>query len=277
MLKSILLGLDGSSWSQSALELGLRWARGSNALLVGLGVIDEPTICQGEPVPLGASGFKKDRDERRLSEARQKVEQFLSQFTLRCADAKVASKVLKCSGVPWQQITLEAQRFDLVLLGQESHFHFETQEEADDTLQQVLKHSPRPVVMAPRVAPPEGPALIAYDSSLPAARVLHAFVGAGMSGLSAVHVVSIAADHVEAATRVDRAAEFLRFHDLAVQTHVITSSSSPADVLQSEARRLNAGLLVMGAYGQSTLREFFFGSVTRTLLRESTAPLFLYH
>jgi nucleotide-binding universal stress UspA family protein len=33
----------------------------------------------------------------------------------------------------------------------------------------------------------------------------------------------------------------------------------------------------MGAYGRSTLREFFLGSVTSTLLEQATVPLFLYH
>jgi nucleotide-binding universal stress UspA family protein len=33
----------------------------------------------------------------------------------------------------------------------------------------------------------------------------------------------------------------------------------------------------MGAYGQPTLREFFLGSVTRTVLTRATVPLFLYH
>lgn len=277
MLRSMLLGLDASAWSQSAVELGLRWAGGANTLVAAIGIIDEPTICQAEPVPLGASGFKKERDERRLAEARGQVEQFLSQFALRCAEAQVACKLLESPGMPWQQITLEAQRFDLIILGQESHFHFETREEPDDTLQEVLRHSPRPVVMVPRALPPEGPVLVAYDGSLPAARALHAFVGAALPVPSAVHVISIAAEHIEAARRADRAAEFLRFHDRQVHVHALASTAPPARVLQSEARRLNAGLLVMGAYGQSTLREFFFGSVTRTLLRESTTPLFLYH
>jgi nucleotide-binding universal stress UspA family protein len=33
----------------------------------------------------------------------------------------------------------------------------------------------------------------------------------------------------------------------------------------------------MGAYGQPRIREFFLGSVTQTLLKESPVPLFLYH
>ena len=49
------------------------------------------------------------------------------------------------------------------------------------------------------------------------------------------------------------------------------------EAILDQARQLDAQLLVMGAYGQPTLREFFLGSVTRTALRKSTIPLFLYH
>jgi nucleotide-binding universal stress UspA family protein len=42
-------------------------------------------------------------------------------------------------------------------------------------------------------------------------------------------------------------------------------------------QQVDASLLVMGAYGRSPLRECFGHSVTRTLLRESPVPLFLYH
>jgi nucleotide-binding universal stress UspA family protein len=40
---------------------------------------------------------------------------------------------------------------------------------------------------------------------------------------------------------------------------------------------LRADLIVLGAYRHSPVREFFFGGVTRSLLRGSPAPLFLAH
>ena len=40
---------------------------------------------------------------------------------------------------------------------------------------------------------------------------------------------------------------------------------------------LDAGMLVMGAYGQSVLREFFLGSVTRMILQECRVPVFCFH
>jgi nucleotide-binding universal stress UspA family protein len=48
-------------------------------------------------------------------------------------------------------------------------------------------------------------------------------------------------------------------------------------VIQEHVRSLGAALLVMGAYGQPVLLEFFVGSVTRTMLQASPVPLFLFH
>ena len=58
---------------------------------------------------------------------------------------------------------------------------------------------------------------------------------------------------------------------------MLESSAPPAKVILEQIGRLNAGLLVMGAYGQPGLREFFLGSVTRTLLQETPVPLLLFH
>ena len=52
---------------------------------------------------------------------------------------------------------------------------------------------------------------------------------------------------------------------------------SPARVLLELTRIAAPGLLVMGAYGQPGIREFFLGSMTRTLLEKGTVPMFLFH
>ena len=45
MLRSVLVGMDGSEYSTAA-----------------LGIIDAPTISKPEPVPLGGSAYKVHRD-----------------------------------------------------------------------------------------------------------------------------------------------------------------------------------------------------------------------
>jgi len=50
-------------------------------------------------------------------------------------------------------IFLEAQHYDLIMLGQQTFFHFETQDTSDDTLSVVVKQSPCPVVAVPATLP----------------------------------------------------------------------------------------------------------------------------
>lgn len=277
MLRSILIGLDGSVYSRTAVELGLRWARQSDAILVGLSVLDEQTIRHPEMVPLGGMAFKEHRDEVLLADARRKVEEFRAAFVGQCAAAGVRCQVLEDTGLPAEQIILEAQRYDLILLGQQTYFHFETERSPDDTLRRVLRSSPRPVVSVPEKLPEGRAVVVAYDSSLQAARTLQVFQAVGWTGAAEVHVVSVAAEAEVAQQHAERGHAFLRHHDVPAEAHALVSAEPPARVILEQVRQRNAGLLVMGAYGHSALREFFFGSVTQAMLRECPVPLFLYH
>ena len=129
MLTSILIGLDGSAYSDVAVELGIQWAKRFNAVLVGLGIVDEPTICKREPVPLGGASYKLERDAQLLADGRRKVEEFLKRFGAQCAAAGVAYQEVEDVGMPYDEILRESHRYDLVLLGHETHFHFETSDE----------------------------------------------------------------------------------------------------------------------------------------------------
>lgn len=284
MLRSVLVGLDGSDYSRSAIEVGINLARKTGALLVGLGVVDEPSIREAEPRLLGGGVPYAEPVlyQERIKSARRQVEQFLAQFSLRCAESGVSSKVLEDVGLPHEQIELEAQRYDLILLGQQTQFHFETQKGYDDTVRRVLKNSPRPVVAVPaelKIQPgaPGNSVIVAFDGSLQAARALHAFQSTGLAGSSPAVVVSINPEQGEAARTAERAIDYLRFHDVKAEARAIGSTDDAAQILLAEASHRNAGLIVMGGYGQPTLREFFLGSVTRKMLGESPVPLFLYH
>jgi nucleotide-binding universal stress UspA family protein len=276
MARSILVGLDGSSQTSSAAELGIRWAKRSNALLVGLGIIDEPEIVQPVCVPPGGAAYQERRNRTLLADARHKVDAFLQQFAIRCAEAGVSCKLLEDVGLPSEQIMLEAQRYDLIVLGQNTHFAFETQQGPDLTLQEVLRQSPRPVVAVPEKPRAGTNVVVAYDGSLQAARALQAFQGVGAQG-SPVHVVCALPNQVEAARCGSRAVDFLGFHGIKAELHAIGTSEKPGPVVLKESQNLNAGLVVMGAYGRSVWKDFLFGSVTRTMLTDSNIPLFLYH
>jgi nucleotide-binding universal stress UspA family protein len=278
MLRTMLIGLDGSEASTAAVKLGIDWAGRTKALLVGIGILDEPTIARAAPVMLGGEPYSDPVLYReRMHDARRQVEQFLEKFSLDCASAGVAFKVLEEVGLPSQEILREAQRYDAILLGTTTRFHFEVQASTDDTLCRVIRDSAGPVVTVPAFARHGSTTVVAFDGSLQAARSLRAYVATGLGESSPVHVLSVGPDKVEAARTAERAIDYLRHHMLVAEAHTLATGQPPAQAILQFADKLDAGLIVMGAYGQPVLREFFIGSVTATLLKESQFSLFLSH
>ena len=138
-------------------------------------------------------------------------------------------------------------------------------------------HAPRPVVVVPETVGAGEAVVIAYDGSLQASRALYAFEASGLGRGRDVHVVSIGSEHSLASAQADRVVEFLAYHEIKAVPTVITSADAPAATLLDRARVFGAGLIVMGVYGQPILREFFVGSTTRTMLKETPVPLFVSH
>jgi nucleotide-binding universal stress UspA family protein len=283
MLGSILIGLDAPDHAVVLTELGIRWAQRTGATLVGLGIVDEPGIRSIEPA--WAVGGTPGKDpvyymgyEPRLAEVNRQVGQLLDQFAARCAAAGVSHAERKVVGSPHDLIAAESQSCDLVLLARGFHFRFTAQDdEGAEALRNVLKDTPRPIVVVPATPPPDGPVAIAYDGSLQAARALWAFQATGLGESGRVDIISVGARDAEAAQHADRAREFLGFHKIDATPLALESSASTARVILEQSGRLGAGLLVMGVYGQPTLREFIVGSVTRTVLSESPVPIFCFH
>jgi nucleotide-binding universal stress UspA family protein len=276
MLRSILIGLDGSADGDAALGLGLRWAKRYDAVAAGIAVADEPGVYASEAA-LFAEAYTRPAADTLVQREHRRAARALRRFALCCEAEGVRYKLIEGSGSPRSQILTEAQRFDLVVLGRRTHFAYGCDESPDDTLSSVLKESPRPVVVAPH-DPAEGEAaVVAFDGSLQASRALYAFEASGLARLRTVHVLSVAAE-AEGATRIaDRAIEFLRAHEIVARAVPVATKLDTAGVILARARDLNAGLLVMGAYGKPGLREFFLGSVTREVLEEGRIPTFFFH
>jgi nucleotide-binding universal stress UspA family protein len=279
MLKSLLIGMDGSDDGRPVLELGLRWAKRFDALAVGIAVVDEPGILTSEAVLFtgGHHWHTTDTAAPRLSHSRHRAEETLEQFARRCGEAGVTWRTLEGVGSPYVQILMEAQYFDLILLGLETHFDYGHEGEPDETLSKVLRDSPRPVVAVPKAPGGDESVVVAYDGSLQASRTLYAFEASGLGRSQEIHVVSVAPDTRDAAVTANRAVGFLRLHGIEATSEPVGSPSPAAELILGKVRDFKAGLLVMGAYGQPALREFFLGSVTRSVLKATPVPVFCYH
>jgi nucleotide-binding universal stress UspA family protein len=275
VLRRVLVALDDSPYSETATTLAVEWGSRFGARLIGLAILDTASVLRREFVPMGASSFKKERDEALLADAQQHAMHFLSRFQQRCSEAGVAAETFEEVGDAGECILRQAHQCDLVVLGRETHFHFETQDAPDATLAQVLRNSPRPIVVVPRELPTEKGTgiLVAYDGGGQAGRTLQAIQLLGLADGETIHVVSINRDSWKAEGVTDLAARFLESHDIPYQLHTAESKEEPAGIVLDKLRTVRPRLLVMGAHGHHPLRDLFASSVTRAVLRACPVPV----
>ncbi|MBA4752940.1 MAG: universal stress protein [Sphingopyxis sp.] len=137
---------------------------------------------------------------------------------------------------------------------------------------------PAPVLALPEtkeIADLDTPAMVAWNGSLEAANALRQAVPL-LRDSSSVVLVTVGAD--EGRIDAEDALRYLSRHGI----HAILRAEERRGVtveeaLERTARDLGAGLIVMGAFGHSRLRETFFGGVTRYLLDAAHTPLLLAH
>ena len=278
MLRRILIGLDGSQYSDAAVDLGIEWGRRLGCDLVGLTVVDWNPAALATPLRFGAGEYHDYTEEIHLDEARRRRLEFVDDFTGRCGRAGIGCETLEDVGSPCEQVLLEAERYDLVLLGQHTFFHTECREDPEPSLlRRFLRQAPRPLVITPAEPASGKSVLVAYDGSPQAAKALAAFQASGLDFGEDVQVLSVGTDEKEVTLRSYRGAEFLGSHDVNAKAMPVVSSSAPAEVILEHVDRLDSRLVVMGAYGLQGLREFLIGSATRAVIEGCSVPLFLHH
>ena len=148
---------------------------------------------------------------------------------------------------------------------------------------EVVMRSGRPVLVVPdKGAPLKGDAVVvAWKDTREARRALQD----GLPFLQRAKQVVVAAvcsqDETGAVQRqVDDVIDYLSRRGVAARATAKVSVASDAGVvgeLNAAAQAIGADLIVAGAYGQSRLREWVFGGVTRTLMDEPTRYLLLSH
>lgn len=275
MLRTVLVALDDSPYADSATALALEWGSRFDAHLIGLGILDEPSITAPEPIPLGASAFRKGLEEKRLHDAQEHVLGLLSKFQQRCSAAGVPAKVFQDAGDPTKCILKHAHRCDVIILGYETQFHFEAQDAPDTVRAKVLRRSPRPIAVVPRELRKGSGVVVAYGGGREVARTLQMFQLLGLAGGEVVHLVSASRDDVTSVTPVQLAAEFLEAHGAQCQLHLVKSNMAPAEAILEQVQSLQPRLLVMGAHAHHPLRDLFATSVTRAVLSACPIPVLI--
>jgi nucleotide-binding universal stress UspA family protein len=147
----------------------------------------------------------------------------------------------------------------------------------DPVIEEIVLGTHCPVLAVPKDAAMlrfDVPMLVAWDGGHEGARAMRAAVPL-LRMASAVHIVAVQSDDEPFAGR--EAASYLSRHGIHAEVHPIKRVGSAAAGIEATARDLGAGLIVMGLFGKSRLREMVLGGVSREMLDHSRIPLLLAH
>lgn len=277
MLKSILVVLDGSKTAEAAKKYAIALAKGSKTSLTGVGVIDTPWITAAQPEPLGGAAYKIHRDEVVIQQTHTRIQEMLDAFKGMCKDNKISCNSSELEGFPATEIERLSQEHDLIIIGKTTDFHFDLDTESDITVKHIIRDNPRPMIVVTSAEFDGDQVLIAYDGSLQAARALHMYLLLGLAKGKKIHVISIARMQDEATDMAERAQKMCEIYGVDVTSEGIASHRPPEDVIKAQATKIDANMIVMGAFGHHGLREIFFGSCTEHMMKQSEVPLFIHH
>ena len=189
---------------------------------------------------------------------------------------RTRSSVIDCYPATFGDRASVAGRYhDLILTGLSSNDNVLRR-----TAETVVFESGRPVMLLPEqhVIGEMDHVMIAWDDSRVAARAVNdARIFLERSTKVTVAVVTdekVLTDQSLGA----KLADYLAAHGLTVDHVKIKSGGRPvAGVLQEEAARVGAGILVMGGFGHSRVRDFVLGGVTRGILEDLRMPVLFAH
>ena len=164
---------------------------------------------------------------------------------------------------------------DLIVLARAER---QTGAPASVTLESVLLHSGRPVLVAP-AEPVRGigrKVVVAWNGKAQSARAL----GASLPYLAKAESVTVlTAVETHTAGRPSEVVRYLSWHAIRAEAAEVTASGpgKVGQVLLEKVGELGADLLVMGAYGHSRLREMILGGATREVLGHAVLPVLMAH
>lgn len=146
----------------------------------------------------------------------------------------------------------------------------------------LLFQTGRPVLFVPYAARQSGPvfrkAIVAWNGSREAARAAFDALPFLIEAES-VEVLAVDAESDNKQDAIVAGAEIasaLARHGVEVSYRNEASGKVPhGEIIENRVFDTGAELLVMGAYGHSRLKEFFFGGVTRTILQSMSVPVLM--
>jgi nucleotide-binding universal stress UspA family protein len=268
MMKNVLVLVHDDPGQEARLQAAIDLVRALDGHLTCLDVLDV-ALEAGYSAPEVAA-VMVEQEQAAESANRARLEDRLSKedvpWTIREAIGSFANSLRDAAGLS-----------DLIVLNAQLE---ETGPDMRGIASALLLKARKPVVIAPQQSrgfDTSGPAMVAWDGSLPAMAALTAAVPL-LKLASSVRILEIQGSSKGG---VQEAASYLSRHGVHAEVDLVAcfkdAPHEPSAVIQDMCEKEHCTYVVMGAYGHSPLRETLLGGVTRRMLGSARVPVFLAH
>lgn len=279
MIKSILIPLDPSVYTDNAIKIGTEIAKIHDAHLTGLVVLDIEGIEKHiGPVPLGASYYAEHLEEKQIKQAQGRIDNLVENFEKKCKAAGVKYTVARNQGSPSERILEESIYYDMIITGLRTQFNFEVSDKPGHSLDKILSESITPIygmpekLNLPDTAKEKIRVLIPFNGSFASARALQRFTQLMIPEAVEPRLLMSHDDEEIAQASLAHAKRYLELHGF---KNVVTQYTDQ-DIIDACDDNLDwAHVVVVGAHSKHGLFDFMVGSLTNHLIKLNKKPVLI--
>lgn len=276
MIKSILLPIDGSVYTEAQVRYTVELAHAFDARVSVLSILDvrifEWAVVMGTDgfVPIIPSNVYKEESKKILESKAAAVLEKCSEIL---TSENVEFDAEKISGSPSDIICEKAPLVDLLVIGMRGEFAKWKKNLVGATLDAVMRQWSKSILVTSREFKSIGSILFAYDGSERSNKALQ-LVGLFATQLSApVTVLSVHDKEMFRSKLLEEAQSYLKPYK--AQVDLVGVSGNPEKEIIRVAGERHCDLMIMGAFGHSRIREAILGSTTEQVVRKADVPVLL--
>jgi nucleotide-binding universal stress UspA family protein len=279
MIKSILIPLDPSPYTDAAIRMACELAKIHDARLSGLVILDIEGIERHiGPVPLGASYYADKLEEQHKKHAQKRIDSLIENFKIKCNSAGVNYTVAQNQGSPSERILQESMFYDMIITGLRTYFNFETSNEPGDSLSDLLHESVTPILGVPKefnfpdLTKEKLKVLLPFNASLQSARALQRFAQFLRPEIAVPRLLMSSDDEKIALASLEHAKDYLQIHGFK-EVKTEWTRQNILETCEQEGYIEWADIVVVGSHSKRGLFNFMVGSLTKCLIKRDKVPV----
>lgn len=252
MIKRILVGLAGTTYTPVAIQRAVTLAQSHAADVTGVTVLDP----------------------RRVRSAEAPIVKSIRAFQEACETAGIKHRVIEESGDVFTSLVDEARYHDLMIFGLRSLFDQDfIGGDPESLLIRLVNAGARPMIAVSEQFRSISRVLVAYDGTMESAKAMKRFVQMQLWPDAELKIVTFQESESVAFELLQAAEDYCRAHGYQVCHQ--SYQGDPKVLLLGAATLWQADMIVMGNSARSALLRKVLGDTLLSTLRDSRIPLFL--